>query len=347
MYKHIIITAVCLISLQVVAAQHPTAFELLDKYTETQDKLQSFILKFEDKTKSSNSIEKGKENTTYKNGELRSDGDRVRHHSNLWGTWFRRADFLPEDKANYNSLLWDGKTKFQYNKLPESTSSPHGIAFITKSRNDLGIRTIYSRTYPGKTLMGYFWGSDERIDTILRKANKISVRNKTEKVGGSDCFVIDAVTRSGEYAVWIDPVHGYNIAKAEVWRKKGDLIYGDTMGKEDKVLISLKNVRFEKIDGLWVPMEADRNFIRHMIGGNWTKHNRHHKRTEFILNPDHDALGSFVPDDIENGARVHITGVEGINYTWQDRKVVDQDGKVIVDCLKTEKKNTKNTDEKK
>ncbi|MCX5638924.1 MAG: hypothetical protein NTX52_14705, partial [Planctomycetota bacterium] len=64
----------------------------------------------------------------------------------------------------------------------------------------------------------------------------------------------------------------------------------------------------------------------------WSKSDTYYKRTEIILNPDHDALGSFVPDDIRNGAKAYKVDVPGITYTWQDGRVVDATGKVFIDC---------------
>ncbi len=55
--------------------------------------------------------------------------------------------------------------------------------------------------------------------------------------------------------------------------------------------------------------------------------------TNIVLNPDHNALKSFIPDDIRNGASVFITALPAsIEYIWQDGKVIDKDGKVILDC---------------
>ena len=68
--------------------------------------------------------------------------------------------------------------------------------------------------------------------------------------------------------------------------------------------------------------------------------NEHIKITEMILNPDHNALGSFYLDDIRNGAIVTIgwdresqrmRGHKG-KYKWQDGQVIDKDGKVIMNC---------------
>jgi hypothetical protein len=54
----------------------------------------------------------------------------------------------------------------------------------------------------------------------------------------------------------------------------------------------------------------------------------HVKRTEVVLNPDHDALGSFVPSDIRSGATVEIRDL-GSDYTWQKGNVVDENGRVV------------------
>ena len=89
-----------------------------------------------------------------------------------------------------------------------------------------------------------------------------------------------------------------------------------------RVFSSIKNVHFEKIDDVWVPVEAD--IVKHFTrpNGDFTKQKLHCKRTEIILNPDHDALGSFLPTDIPNGARVSIAGIHNIRYIWQDGELI-------------------------
>jgi len=53
--------------------------------------------------------------------------------------------------------------------------------------------------------------------------------------------------------------------------------------------------------------------------------------TTIQINPDHDALNSFSIDGIKNGATTMITGASG-RYFWRDGKVIDKDGKVILDA---------------
>ncbi|GAG20694.1 unnamed protein product, partial [marine sediment metagenome] len=169
------------------------------------------------------------------------------------------------------------------------------------------------------------------FDTILRKDNSVKVLKKMEKINGSDCFVIVADTKYGKYKIWLDPNHGYHIAKAVVERGPGDFVqatnYTHLKGTKDAHII--QNTRFKKFDGIWIPIES--TFIRNVKypKDDWCKNRSHKKVTEVILNPDHEALSSFVPDDIKNGARVGVVGVKGIRYRWQDGKVVDKDGREV------------------
>ena len=63
------------------------------------------------------------------------------------------------------------------------------------------------------------------------------------------------------------------------------------------------------------------------------------------LNPDRDALGSFLPDDIPNGCDVRLLSLPpSKKFVWQNGKVVDKDGREVdVDKLiKAESEKVKN-----
>ena len=56
-----------------------------------------------------------------------------------------------------------------------------------------------------------------------------------------------------------------------------------------------------------------------------------------ILDPDHDSLGSFFPDDITNGSTVVlVTGETGLRLRWQNGAVVDKDGREVYRPVKAE-----------
>jgi len=265
-----------------VESTSPTVSELLKKYAETQDKLRSFIAKGES-TIEYIKIPNQSGRMQKELCEFRTDGDRVNHRGSVWD---KR---LSKDKALYKSFLWDGKSFIQYRQGSQLTDS---TVFIEK--NDDSKKRMIATEYKGAPLMGICGGDYDRIDSILRKADDISLRQKTEQVGNSQCYVIDAVTKRGKYRVWIDHEHGYNIAKIELQKRKGELIHS---GERVKIgmLFLLENVRFEKIDGVWVPVEAD---MKQYQDDQIRIIKWHHKRTKMTLNPDHNALGSFVPDNI-------------------------------------------------
>lgn len=336
MRKCTITAIVCLMPLQVIAAKQPTAFELLDKYAETQDKLQSFILKGACSTDYVDFFMRGK-NKAHEAFEVRLDGNQFSLRKQIWGNlYYSPLKFIPKDKPVYQSFTWDGQTYFQYggrSRLWAPTLwQSHGKVFIHRDWNDVNTKKLISRDEACSALMGFFYGNDERIDSVLRKADSVSIRDKTQEIGGLKCYVIDAVTISGKYTIWIDPEHGYNIAEATIHREENDLQYDRPMTKGDKIVGSLKNVRFEKIDDVWVPIESITKVLRDLPGKNFSNFTRHYKITALTLNPDFDILNAFIPDDIENGAEVEFTGVESITYTWQNGQVLDKKGRLIMDC---------------
>jgi hypothetical protein len=313
----------------------PTAFELLDKYAETQDKLQSFIVKFENTRYHASTSLPGRlprlgpsEPKGYH--EYRFDGKRSKRLFCMWGHVGMSPEFTPKDRAKYGSRLWDGETFFQYGGQEKHASSPFGsVTQITNFKDNIEEgRKTFCHAY--LMLRGYFYGDYERVDSIVRDADTISVQDNTQSIGASDCYVINAVTKHGKYKLWIDPAHGYNIAKAIARKTRGDLNSHGLLKGKAKALFSMKNVRFKKIEGLWVPMEADTYSSQTWSKGEFWKSSGHIKRTEFILNPDHDALGSFLPDDIRDGAPVSlINGVRTKGYTWRNGEPVDEKGRKV------------------
>jgi hypothetical protein len=250
-------------------SSHPTAVELLDKYAQTQDKLKSVIIKSEisEQGYSPRSGRVGQ----FVFSELRLDGERnclrTRKHVNPRG--------LPIGEDHRWVRLWDGQTYFGLD--------PSDLRIRTgEEGRDYAADTAGGPGNRGSEVMGYFYGDirpEERVDRVLRQAPSIRLRDRLERVGRSRCYVIEALTERGRYTLWIDPQHGYNMAYA-----------------------SSSNVRFKKIQDVWVLMEADcKNDGEGINGKGWNK--LHYKRTEVILNPDHEALGSFVPD-VEDGKEV-------------------------------------------
>lgn len=326
---------------------HPTALELLGKYTQALDSLRSVIVKAEITSTHAGSFDRNfrdpearglaDRGTSYSRTELRTDGKRVHKREYTWGHISSTFPSIPKEQAHYNCLNWDGEHLYRY-EIAVNNPDSHGAVNIRKLP-ETHQTTELSRQYPASYLMGYNLESDERMDSILRRSRNVSVRPKTERIGGSDCYVIDAKTDRGRILLWIDPAHGHHPAKAETTLMPGDLVFANyRLPKGDRRTTRLQNVRFKKMDDIWVPIEAEAYMDRHFGDRNHTTQTWHYKRTEVVVNPDHETLGSFDnplenpknDPELKNGADVH--GLGGHEpYIWKDGKVEDIDGKVIRD----------------
>jgi len=307
--------------------------QLLDKYAANQDLLRSIIIKFQTSGEFYGNATSLEGNPTGKLGkseekretlsEIRTDGNRVASRLTGWESDDR--GLVPKDKPEYHSHLWDGNCWYDYSRGGGRSYDSAGNVWIDRSKKDDMRRSLILNVTANA-----FYGERERVDAVLRRADVASVRDEMEEIGGSKCYVIDATAQCGKYTIWIDPEHGYNIAKAMIEKREKDIVYGTPLRKGEHASVLLENVRFQKVDGAWIPVEADIYINRVAFNGSFNS-KWYRKVTDVILNPDHDKLGSFVQDDIKNGALVLVVGVEG-KYKWRDGKVVDENGRVIMDC---------------
>jgi hypothetical protein len=150
------------------------------------------------------------------------------------------------------------------------------------------------------------------------------------------CYVIDAVSRHGTYTIWFDPEHGYGIAKAIVRKGPEDLRRGRPrsyyiINSFDNSTEVMQNVRFERVNGIWFPVEFEwlskREYEDRTQSGRTP-----YKVTYLDVNPDHNDLGSFSLDglDIQNGTRVKIAEALGISYVWQNGKIVSDVDEYVI-----------------
>ena len=324
MCKQISISLLFLLPLKVAAATHPTALELLDKYAANQDKLGSFIAKTEQTITSHWSNKQGPNFHRWVI-EFRLDGKRKHLGLYIWDDLPAKDAPTPIENALHYCELWDGKRYFEYSK-PMKTSDPaDGTLYVSadpsKAKYTLNI-------CEGLPFLGVRYSYSERIDSVLRQAGFISVRDELEQVGSVACYVIDAKATSGTYTVWLDPDHGYSIAKADVRVGPNDFYRGRQFKDNQRDALSIKNVRFEQVDNVWIPMEADLYRTSTRQDGPSVESVIHQKITQITLNPDHDALASFVPVT-EKGTEIILDS--GVRYTWQEgmQFVVDEwDGSI-------------------
>lgn len=220
------------------------------------------------------------------------------------------------------SVLWDGKTWYKFAK--STRPGQPGRVFITRAKDPKRLHSLLQSDWAENS----YDADPDPLEETLREAHTASVRSKMDVVGKSQCYVIDAVTKRGKYTVWIDPQHGYNIAKLVQTLKEGDLLNTKRM-KTGTMSLSTEVRQFKRLDGVWVPWEAEQ--VSEQKAPGWDLQiDLHYKRIKFTLNPDHDALGSFLPDDIEDQTIVQIKGVKG-KYRWfrGAKFVIDEKGRVV------------------
>ena len=342
-----------LVGLEATAAGGPTAREVLGNFSKALDNYDSFIMKVRVSTDHTiirtlaSGIQK-QEKKKFSTFETRFEKGRGFGSSRSWGNVTSTpGEWRKEKEAQYSSKLWDGKNWYIYFRAGvQGRTYEHGTLNIQRKNHVdpkvvLRVIDLQSGVTPFMPLYGYFPGNGyERIDFILRRPRRISLRKDTHTIPGSTCYVLDASTKRGRYTFWIDPEHGYNLAKAIMRRRRGDLkgnVAEDrVLNKEQRNDLVWDNITFKKIGEVWVPATFD-------MRGEWiysrkltSKVRRHVEMTDIVFDPDHDALRSFFPDDIEDGAEVHVSSKnhakvyapgEVYKYIWQDGKLMPKNKK--------------------
>ncbi len=339
LYHHFgfVLFVVTLLAFECSAAEScPSVSELLERYTQALDSTESFISSWEHRGVGSCNIPSWGMRTNnarqFQEGEHRTDNKgRSYVKSFQWGDV--SGSKISRDKARYVMSVIGNAFTYRHNKQLGAPPDKSHLNYLEEGKPgwDTGCRKswgYFDRNDTNNLFMGYVQ-TKARLDSTLRKAKRISVRPKTERIGGSVCYVIEADTKRGKFRVWLDSEHGYHPAKIEVFVGLGDDI-GDPgtpriITKEDRATrrYSMSNVRFEKVDGAWVPMEADRS--SHIVLGSdngFSSNRGHFKRLKIVLNPDHDALGSFedptknlqLDPELQEGTVLH--NGDGTKSTW-------------------------------
>jgi hypothetical protein len=324
-----------------------TASELLDKFAATQEQLKSFVAQYEMSQQDSETTARAWKGSHSGSGETRFDGQRCSTSTRLWGQ-ITPNTVRSKAEPYYKSRLFDGQWRFGYEqafwRVGDPRARPGYAGTLTLQRPSPPPRNLIELldlTDSGLALcLGVLpWDDGKRFDVRLREATTIQVRDKLELAGAepSPCHVLEGETAHGHYTVWLDPAHGFQMAKAILLRRAGHQRGADyrlTAGERD--LCTVDEVRFAKAGSVWVPVDGSWGLDNTLATGESNSSRGQLKVTKFLLNPDRAALGSFGLDDIRNGARVVIVGATNahgglIKYQWRDGKVLDSAGNVAFD----------------
>ena len=306
------------------------ALKLLDQYAATRSQLNSFIFKDQGSvvwdahyTPDMNQKASG-HRTIYHSEEFRFDGARYKLYQKLWGPM--PNDTFLESNPRCNFLLWDGTNAWDYMSDPTAgpgTPRPRAHRYLLRTGGGTpldrynGVLGMACKVY---FLLGYFPIGKTRIDLNFRQASSVSVRGQTELVGGSPCFVLDAVTKSGRGSIWLDPQHGYLIAKAEYHVRAGDF-YNNHIQKAGTVMdFKLYDVQFKKVNDTWVTVTGTEESNKTWLPDGYEHYKERYAISEIILKPDFSMMpNAFGLDDVQEGAAVRVGDKK--NFVWRNGKI--------------------------
>ncbi|MHC4844257.1 MAG: hypothetical protein ACYTEE_10685, partial [Planctomycetota bacterium] len=189
---------------QAVQEKRTKALELVDKYTQALDSTASFIEHYEETGEFRGHYPPNHPYYAYHRGKVFryqvprrgmrkfKENEGNYHSEYAWGYFNPDDKNVPEDKPIYR--IWTRNREFAYFHQVYKGRSEPGSCRTSKDNADS--ITAPSASVGIAHLLGYV-DSNERLDKVLRKAYRISLRDKTENVKGSECFVIDAHTRYG------------------------------------------------------------------------------------------------------------------------------------------------------
>jgi hypothetical protein len=308
----------------------PSVDELLAQYRQTREKcLHSFAAKsgytMDTNWKRAPQIKPGRY-LMYKQSDFRYDGRRVRSRSRSWGDLGGSA-ILPQDDPMRNSNILELEWRANYSGRQ---GQPGAIKYYREPLNPELAKRYVASEWAGACGFGFF-SSDEPVDLLIRRSGKATVRGQTEMINGSACYVIDAPAEEGQLTVWFDPAHGYHIAKAMMVQKEGDKVHGQVLPRGHREQRILTNLSFRQVSGVWVPMESTyaADILHppdHIMTGT-----THCRITEFLIDPDHEALKSFEVNDFPEGTRTSYTDNGRLLPVWY----IWKNGRPVPDTEKT------------
>jgi peroxiredoxin len=229
--------------------------------------------------------------------------------------------------------IWTGK-QFQWRQqsFPPDPQEPDRVRPGASLDYARGERLLTS-THSGGFLCGILLGDKRNVGRVLAESDELKLEEQTETVGGYACYVIEGQTPSGYYKAWIDPAHGFNVTKARVTKKSGDLYFGKPIGttgtaNERKFAgcrVELNNVRIEEIGGRYVPVSGALTHTLKYSDGTTKQARWASKRSNIQFNPDFKAMGAFVMDGIPDAATTRMEETPDLQYVWSNGEFVLDD----------------------
>jgi rhodanese-related sulfurtransferase len=320
MYKGLLFIAISIMSTVARAGDKSGTQELIGACAANYDKLQSWQIRSIQAIQSRGTWGETQLTHAY---DIRFGGNCVSVRWREWGRLSPGAPLLSQEQANYRSFSWYGDRYVNYGRGSDPNDS--GIGVIDAHPRDRDVKSLLYAN-PCSSIGGFFCqGTTDRIDTALRQARTIAMRDKLEAVNGVGCYVVDANGSDGNITAWIDPEHGHSIAKVRQQRTdaEGHLSYSEPLHAVE-ITFTFEAKRFDTFDGVWVPVEFDWTVHTQYTKSKYNDEQRHVDVQEVILNPEKKGLGKLGPDDIRERADVWIPPATQIRHIWRSGKPIAQ-----------------------
>jgi hypothetical protein len=315
-----------------------SATQVLDQFARSQDQLLSMAY-------TATTTGEGTTGTRFLAAEVRTDTNRAASRERIWGP----GTSTPTSQADpyYYVSVSDGKIRCRYSGRVKRPGTLNIAKVLVKQASpDSARRAILTYENAGY-LFGRFGGDEDRCDIVLRNASELRVRSQPEPVNRVPCLVVEARRTHDnmdiQYTLWLDPAHGYNIARADV--------RAAPKGESTATVLRVHQVEFRQVDGIWVPVSAEADsWARNLHDGSTVSSRIHVRITAIRLDPKDSPGNAFTLNDVPDGSRVELVGdahhsgkakLQNGRYvdaagnvmltpgTWQKGRAVDAKGNVF------------------
>jgi rhodanese-related sulfurtransferase len=317
----------------VVASQaDPSLDVLLNRYSANQNKARSWIVQYE--FRQGHYKDDRLQATQQESGRVHFDGERVLFRSHT--TYSPKQPPLPGEAEQTplttrdGILLWDGRQHVNYSK---SEGGGPGSASINPHERAREIQYVQRINNTG-FLFGYLNNSFLRLDQILGQTRRGDAHVGRDVLAGTECVTIDADTAYGRYKVWLDPSHGYALAKVTV-RLDGKcrhLCLDRPLPADVQQSLGFQYSGFRQFGDMWMSTKVE-STLEIIYPADRDRYDVAFQITEFTPNPEPNALGHFTVDFIPEGTNIAIFPAIQIQYTWRNGKPVPRYERGLVKCL--------------
>jgi hypothetical protein len=302
-------------------AKDPNATEVLRRYKDSLSYLQSVSMRI----KIDVDVDANHPNKWFCPYEehfiFRQDNDRAE-----WLGQHRLFDDNGNIDPNQSKVIKQIITGDVYLGLPACPlNAPPRGALIGSDCEEKRKALLINPEYGGPLFGRMFSISQKSIAELLGQSTNLYLRNQQENINGVACYVLDATTKYGRVAAWIAPEKGYSTLKWSIHKSKtrGDLFDERPLSSNHWVAV-FDSVEVQELNGVFVTtggcLTLTINFTDERKRVSYHKY----EVSEVHLNPDFDALGAF-KIDLPDGTRVFVKESPGVNYVWQDGKIVPAD----------------------